>query len=93
MGFLESEQTISIPLPSSIEEFERKWKVIEKPQTTPAWDFLWTLPSEEAREKLFLHEAITTHPHTIPEPPSYPTEPTHIADAALKVKKNKYIYL
>ena len=41
MGFLESEQSIATPLPATVEDFEKNWKVIEKPQMSAINPGVW----------------------------------------------------
>ncbi|KAH8100488.1 hypothetical protein BXZ70DRAFT_937413 [Cristinia sonorae] len=85
IGFFETEPTSTINLPSTISQLQKSWTVVEKAQTAPTYDFMWTHPSEEAREKAFLHHAFLVDAHELPPFHSYPTEVIHVADATVKM--------
>ena len=84
IGFVETERTITAPLPSSIKGLE-DWEIVEKPVTAPTWDFMWTVASEEAREKQFLYQALLTDMNDLPPIRTHPSEEIHVAEAAVKV--------
>ncbi|THH29725.1 hypothetical protein EUX98_g4460 [Antrodiella citrinella] len=85
IGLVETESTIIVHLPQSVAEFEDTWQIVEKGPTAPAFDFMWTLPSEETREKQFLQQAFLSDANDLPPLHSYSSEPIHVADATVKM--------
>ncbi|TCD70634.1 hypothetical protein EIP91_002353 [Steccherinum ochraceum] len=85
IGFVETEQAITVTLPSSVADFEKSWHVSEKGVAAPMYDFMWSLPSEESREKHLLQMALVSDVYELPQVRSYSSEAVHVADAALKM--------
>ncbi|KAI0786110.1 hypothetical protein C8Q75DRAFT_304194 [Abortiporus biennis] len=85
VGYLEDESSIAVTLPATVEAFERTWEITEKPITAPTWDFLWTFPSEESREKGFAHQAFLRDSTDFPEMQTYAENIVQVADTALKM--------
>ena len=86
VGFVEVDTSEKIDLPSSLEEIIQHFDVFEKVPAAPPWDFMWSVVSEEAREKLFAHHAFTSEVADMPPAPSpYAADIQYVADAAVKV--------
>ena len=85
IGFSEPEQIVNTVLSKTVAEFEEEWDITEKGQAAPTWDFMWTMPSEEAREKQFLQNALLADTSDMPPMRAYPSEQVYVADATLKV--------
>ncbi|KAI0344000.1 hypothetical protein BDW22DRAFT_1355246 [Trametopsis cervina] len=92
VGFLETQhQQPSVALPSTVSALLSAFEVVEKPVTTPTYDFMWNGAAEEGREKLFVQHAfvlpVSSTVTSTPIPPtwSYPSERAYVADAAVKM--------
>lgn len=92
IGFVETVRTITAPLPSSVKGLE-DWEIVEKPVTAPTWDFMWTVASEEAREKQFLYQALLTDMSELPPTRTHSLEDIHVAEAAVKVSDQDSVRL
>ena len=84
VGYVEVQS--SVLLPDSLGDIERYYDVIEKVPGAPPWDFMWTVPAEEAREKQFAHHAFTSEVADMPPVASYDSDFLQVADAAVKVR-------
>lgn len=73
-------------IPISIDALQDKWQVVEKPATTPSWDFVWTGPSEEGREKQLSQQSFVLGGNELPDTRQYTSDNIYVAGAALKVK-------
>lgn len=78
--------TQSTVLPSSVEDLEAAYDVVEKVPSAPAWDFMWSVIAEEGREKQFAQHAFTVDVGDMPPTVLYESEWIQIADAAVKVR-------
>lgn len=85
VGLVQAEQPDGQIILNSVDALHERWDVVEKPVVAPSWDFLWTGPSEEGREKQMLHNAFVMEGSEIPDFRQYPTEAVYVADTALKV--------
>ncbi|KAI0724234.1 hypothetical protein C8T65DRAFT_704140 [Cerioporus squamosus] len=85
VGFVEVQDSQKVDLPASLEDIEQYYEVSEKVPTVPAWDFMWTVVAEEAREKQFAHCSFTAEIGDMPPTASYDSEFLQVADAAVKM--------
>lgn len=85
VGLVQAEQPDGLTLPNSVDALHERWDVVEKPMVAPSWDFLWTGPSEEGREKQMFHQAFVMEGSEVPDFRQYPAEAVYVADTALKV--------
>ncbi len=85
VGFVEVQDSQKVNLPASLEDIEQHYDVIDKVPNAPAWDFMWTVVAEEAREKQFAHCGFTTEVGDMPPVASYESDFLQVADAAVKV--------
>ncbi|RDX56211.1 hypothetical protein OH76DRAFT_605431 [Lentinus brumalis] len=85
VGFVEVQDSQKVNLPASLEDIEQHYDVIDKVPNAPAWDFMWTVVAEEAREKQFAHCGFTTEVGDMPPVASYESDFLQVADAAVKM--------
>lgn len=86
VGFVEVDTSQTVDLPASLEDVAKHFDIVEKVPTAPSWDFMWSVVSEEAREKLFAHHAFTAEITDMPPSSSgYTSDIQYVADAAVKV--------
>ncbi|RPD63262.1 hypothetical protein L227DRAFT_544094 [Lentinus tigrinus ALCF2SS1-6] len=85
VGFVEVKDIQKVDLPASIEDIEQYYDVVEKVPNAPAWDFMWTVVAEEAREKQFAHCAFTADVGDMPPSASYDSDSLQVADTAVKM--------
>lgn len=78
-------QTSHIKLPASVDDISCDWEIVEKANTGPIWDFHWSAPVDEGREKNLLRHPFTTHSSDIPVSADDSVENVHLAEAAVKV--------
>ncbi|KAH8835939.1 hypothetical protein DL96DRAFT_1576137 [Flagelloscypha sp. PMI_526] len=62
LPFLEQRQN-SFTLPATLDELVQHYDILESRQgiSTPRWDFMWTQPQEEHRERKLLEDPISFH--------------------------------
>ncbi|OSD05907.1 hypothetical protein PYCCODRAFT_1383895 [Trametes coccinea BRFM310] len=85
VGFVEVQADQKAVLPSSIEELEQAYDVVEKVPTAPPWDFMWSVVAEEGREKQFAQHAFIAEVGDMPPVTSYESDFIQVADAAVKM--------
>ncbi|KAI0374486.1 hypothetical protein BV20DRAFT_961659 [Pilatotrama ljubarskyi] len=85
VGFVEVQDGQKTVLPSSVEELERTYDIVEKVPAAPPWDFMWSVVAEEGREKQFAQHAFTVEVGEMPPTSSYESEFLQVADAAVKM--------
>ncbi|KAI0080022.1 hypothetical protein K474DRAFT_383634 [Panus rudis PR-1116 ss-1] len=84
VGYTEAVQGPALVLPSTVEELHHLYNVVEPSTSAPPFDFLWTNPSEESREKQFYQLGFVME-EDLPEVSSYPEENVYVADSTLKM--------
>lgn len=85
VGFVEIDDTVNMSLPSSVEELEKTLDVVEQEVAAPAFDFVWTDPADDSRERRLMRTAFLTKGNEVPLQQSYPDDSVYIADTTLKV--------
>ncbi|CAL1696293.1 unnamed protein product [Somion occarium] len=85
VGFVEIDDTVNMSLPSSVEELEKTLDVVEQEVAAPAFDFVWTDPADDSRERRLMRTAFLTKGNEVPLQQSYPDDSVYIADTTLKM--------
>ncbi|OBZ79916.1 Transcription factor tau subunit sfc3 [Grifola frondosa] len=86
VGFLELSNTKSKAiLPTSVDQIDQVWDMVENSMIAPAWDFMWSVVSEEGREKQFAQHSFIAELNEMPAVGAYASESIYIGDSALKM--------
>lgn len=72
---------------------DRTLDVIEKESTVPTFDFMWTDPADDARDRRFTRMALVTEGNEVPLRQVYPNDQVYVADASLKVRFSKIYFV
>ena len=85
VGIVDVEDIQTFTLPASVEELNRTLTVIEKETTVPTFDFMWTDPADDSRDRRLTRMALVTEGNNIPLRQTYSSDITYVAEAGLKV--------
>lgn len=86
MGIVDVEDVQCFSLPASVEELNRTLNVVEKESIVPTFDFMWTDPADDARDRRFTRMALVAEENEVPLRQIYPHDQMYLADATLKVQ-------
>jgi oxalate---CoA ligase len=81
-------------LPETVSQLRSSWDVLVKPDSNPAWEFLWDSKVDENREKGLLQTAFTIDGDDMPTIHDGPgnSREDQVAEAALKVRTPSFSY-
>ena len=82
---METEDPISLSLPSTVNGLHAGWQVLEKPSADTIWDFMWHGASEEGREKQLIQHPFLLRATKLPTTRAHASERVYIGEGALKM--------
>jgi len=71
-------------IPSTLEQLQEQFEVVEREQLTPDWEYVWNTTIEEGREKKLKRQSFLRFPATFPTSITVPDEIV-VAECAVKV--------
>lgn len=86
VGFAQPRENDRITIPSSVDDLERQYIILENIPSAPPWDFVWNTTVEEGREKRMLRQPLLSTITNDYVPPFIPVSPEHILLAESVVK-------
>ena len=79
-------------IPSTLEQLQEQFEVIEREQLAPDWEYVWNTAIEEGREKKLKRQSFLRFPAIFPASTTVPDEIV-VAECAVKVSSAISLHL